>query len=777
MRSPLLQRFKRKRNLASEQWPVSRKLSALTRAQFVAWGVITTVSIVTASDGHGKPTVVVPLVTLLAALAAGWRATNDREDRRFWVLVSISMALSFLGFATFSTTLDSNAQAAVLPNVLFLLSYPCVIGAQILLVRRRTIRKGVGHWLDGVMCGAAFGCVMVTLVGPRLLADASGRGTWWTFLTFAFPALDVVLAACAVVLFAHLGWRFHRQMACLAAVALLLVLADTIPLVEAAYHVHIGVGPEAVVLAYAILILSTRFDGLSVLRSDDSNDTGRALVGPWLSAGVAGAVLVLNQSRLPGIALGLAAVTFFVAFSRLSLALREVRELERSRREARTDDLTGLPNRRALAERLEGLRHLDGNAEQQSAAVAIMDLDSFKEVNDTLGHEAGDELLRAIAARLARTLSGRVGTSLFRLGGDEFACVISPADEVERIALAMRAATASPIELRGVRIQQEISIGVALYPRDATESSDLLRMADSTMYRAKAARVGFLLYQHTNDRDRSHLELTAAVRKAIERRTIELHFQPQVIVQADDHANVARCSPHGLEALLRLTTPKGPISPPTVVHICEQIAMMEQLTDLVLDKALAEQRRLSRNGHHLVMSVNVSAQDISSENLFKRVDSALRRHNVDPHLVCLEVTEEALLKNEHSVVRTVNDLRRLGVRVSMDDFGVGFSSLTNLRNLAVDELKIDRSFIQDLVAGTRTAALVETMVDMAARLGAVVVAEGVETHEEAKAVYGLGVRLCQGYFYGRPMNSHNLDAWLEKRRPWLPANVSAASSH
>ncbi len=777
MRSPLLSRARRRRNLAPARLPISRKLYALSRAQFGAWGVITIICVVAAGDGQGKPTVVVPAVTLLASIAAGWRATNDREDRHFWALVSLSMALSFFGFATFSTTLDSDAQAAVLPNVLFLLSYPCVIGAQIQLVRRRTVRKGVGHWLDGVMCGAAFGCVMVTLVGPRLLADASGRGTWWTFLTFAFPALDVVLAACAVVLFSHLGWRFHRQVAGLATVAVLLVLADTIPLVEAAYNIHIGVGPQLVVLAYAILILATRFDGLSVLRSDDSNDTGRALVGPWLSAGVAGAVLVLNQSRLPAIALGLAAVTFFVAFARLSLALREVRELERSRREARTDELTGLPNRRALAERLEGLRHLDGSVEPQSTAVAVMDLDGFKEVNDTLGHEAGDELLRAIAARLAHTLSGRVGTSLFRLGGDEFACVISPADEVERIALAMRAATASPIELRGVRIQQEISIGVALYPGDATESSDLLRMADSTMYRAKAARVGFLLYQHTNDRDRSHLELTAVVREAIERRTVELHFQPQVIVEADENGNVERCSPHGMEALLRLTTPTGPISPPTVVHICEQIGMMEQLTDLVLDKALAEQRRLGRHGHHLVMSVNVSAQDISSENLFKRVDSALRCHNVDPHLVCLEVTEEALLKNEQSVVRTVNDLRRLGVRVSMDDFGVGFSSLTNLRNLAVDELKIDRSFIQDLVPGTRTAALVETIVDMAARLGAVVVAEGVETHDEAKAVYQLGVRVCQGYFYGRPMNSRKLEAWLEERRLRLPVNASAASSH
>ena len=777
MRSPLPPRVKRGRSVGSVRLPVIRKRFALSWAQFGGWAVITTVCVATAGDGQGKPTIVVPAVTLLAALAAGWRATKDSEDRQFWVLVSLSMALSFFGFATFSTTLDTDAQAAVLPNVLFLLSYPCVIGAQILLVRRRTVRRGVGHWLDGVMCGAAFGCVMVTLVGPRLLADARGRGTWWTFLTFAFPALDVVLAACAVVLFSHLGWRFHRQIAALATAAVLLALADTVPLVEAAYDVHIGVGPQVVVLAYAVLILATRFDGLSVLRSDDSNDTARALVGPWLSAGVAGAVLVLNQSRLPAIALGLAAVTFFVAFVRLSLALREVEELERSRREARTDELTGLPNRRALAERLEGLRHLDGNDQPQSTAVAIMDLDGFKEVNDTLGHEAGDELLRAIAARLARTLSGRVGTSLFRLGGDEFACVISPADEVERIAVAMRAATASPIELRGVRIQQEISIGVAIYPDDATESSDLLRMADSTMYRAKAARVGFLLYQHTNDRDRSHLELTAAVREAIERRTIELYFQPQVIIEADDNGNVERCSPHGLEALLRLTTPKGPIAPPTVVHICEQIGMMEQLTDLVLDKALAEQRRLSRHGHHLVMSVNVSAQDISSENLFKRVDSALRRHNVDPHLVCLEVTEEALLKNEHNVVRTVNDLRRLGVRVSMDDFGVGFSSLTNLRNLAVDELKIDRSFIQDLMLATRTAALVETIVDMAARLGAVVVAEGVETHDEAKAVYRLGVRVCQGYFYGRPMDSHNLDAWLDERRTWLPANVSTASLH
>ena len=169
MRRPLPPRTKHARNLGSVRLPVSRNLYALSRAQFGAWAVITAVCVATAGDGQGKPTMVVPAVTLLAALAAGWRATNDRDDRQFWVLVSLSMTLSFFGFATFSTTLDTNAQAAVLPNVLFLLSYPCVIGAQILLVRRRTVRRGVGHWLDGVMCGAAFGCVMVTWVGPRLL--------------------------------------------------------------------------------------------------------------------------------------------------------------------------------------------------------------------------------------------------------------------------------------------------------------------------------------------------------------------------------------------------------------------------------------------------------------------------------------------------------------------------------------------------------------------------------------------------------------------------------
>ena len=716
----------------------------------LAFAMLSLACVSTASDSHGAPSITVGVVAVLTITSCVVRARHDRAEWRTWYLATGGIASAT---GAYGALLAGQGPSAVLPNLLFLMSFPLVIMAVFLLVRRRSVRRGVGHWLDGLTIGAAFGCVLLTMFGINFLADARGKGPWRAFLVFAYPTLDVAFAASVVVALAQVGLRVSPQLRAMLAASCLLIAADLVPLFEETNGRPIGIAPNLVVAAYLCVIIATRLVTAAVVGDEETNQPIRALMVPWFATAMAFFVLIGRSPALPIVTDGLAALTLVAALSRMSLAYREIRRLERSRREARTDDLTALPNRRALREDLERVVMTTS-----PASVFIMDLDGFKEVNDTMGHDAGDELLSALATRLnavAESFSAR----LFRLGGDEFASVIDDVDDdnLKMFAESLRLASAEPIVIHGVRMRQNMSVGGARFPSDAAGPSELLRLADTAMYRAKSSHSGFAMHDLAQLGRSDHLELTAEVRDAVERGAIDVYFQPQI--------RLADLGPHGVEALLRVTIASGPVPAPHVIEICEQVGLLEHLTDLVLERSLSELRNWMAMGHRLIVSINVSARDIASGRLVARVAGALQRHRVDPTLVCLEFTEEALFGNTIQVLGTVSGLRSLGVKISLDDFGVGFSSLSNLRSIHVDDLKIDRSFVTELVGTTvgneRTRALVDSMVTMAAKLGAVVIAEGVETAAEAEQVVAAGIPVAQGYLFGRPMPVDAVTAWLD----------------
>jgi diguanylate cyclase (GGDEF)-like protein len=422
------------------------------------------------------------------------------------------------------------------------------------------------------------------------------------------------------------------------------------------------------------------------------------------------------------------------------------------------DALTGLANRKRLIEQMAAAGE---EAERTGAAVALclLDLDRFKEINDTLGHHTGDRLLEIAASRLARAV--RPEDTVARLGGDEFAVLLTgvagPADAFEA-AERIRAVLSEPFHLDGMALQVETSIGVALHPDHTDSVPRLLQLADVAMYQAKEERTGVELYRqerdiHTPDR----LDLLGSVRRAIENDELEMHFQPAVSVPAGWPAG----RPVSIEALVRWNHPeRGLIFPDVFLDLVEQSGLMRQLTHLVLAKSLAQAAGWWHAGIAVPVAVNVSVRDLSDAKFADVVAGLLREHDLPARALKLEITEHVLMADPGRMTHALESIGRLGVDLSLDDFGTGYSSLVHLKRLPVSELKVDRSFVQRMTSDPDDAAIVRSIVDLAHSLGLRVVAEGVETIESWHALAALGCDLAQGYLISRPVPGDEVVRWL-----------------
>jgi diguanylate cyclase len=734
-----------------------RPMRALSAAVFI---VVSLVVLRFAADDSGQPTGALLVPLLMALYSCARRARWRERDRFVFLFAAGSIVCAISGFAAAAIRPTQGAPtSAVVPNLFFLSSYPFAGLAVVAMIRARTVRRDIGHWLDGVLAAMTFGCLALSLFADEIAVAVADMSSREAAMYMAYPVLDAAVFGCMMMLIAQLGWRAGRLNVTMATAMMLVVVGDVVPLVEQRFGLAPGLAPRAFAAGYLLMFVGSLLKRPGSIVTDETNSPRRAMFGPWVSIAAATPLLLLRPTVAQHFAVAIGFVTVIAAMLRLSLAYRETRELHHTRREARTDELTSLPNRRALRERLDSLDVKDG-----PTSVLMMDLDGFKEVNDTLGHDAGDELLRTISARLHRTLRSRgLDGSLFRLGGDEFACVLPSSLASDRLIETLRESILAPISIHGVPIRQDVSIGAATFPTDAVTGNDLLRLADAAMYRAKHDRIGFALHRPDSSNGRDQLALAAGIRDAVERGAIDVHFQPQIELATGDLC--------GWEALLRLTLPSGPVSPMTVVKVCEQTGQLTRLTDLVLDRVLAEVSGRIGQHRNQPVSVNVGVKDMAGGDLLRRVEHALRRHDVSAQMLRLEMTEEALLGESTAVAATLDGLRRIGVCVSMDDFGVGFSSLTNLQGIVVDEIKIDQSFVARLHDGPRTAAIVETVVDLGRRLGATVVAEGIETEDQLIELRRLGVAVGQGYFIGRPMSAAAAAKWVSPSQANL---VSAA---
>jgi diguanylate cyclase (GGDEF)-like protein len=439
--------------------------------------------------------------------------------------------------------------------------------------------------------------------------------------------------------------------------------------------------------------------------------------------------------------------------------------------EATRDPLTGIANRRVLHAELANAVTA---AEQSGATVGLLliDLDHFKDINDTLGHHSGDTILCAIAARLARAVAG--SDIVARLGGDEFAVVLrqlrDPGD-AETVANRLLAILAEVVEYEGLHLAIGGSVGIACYPQDGRTSEDLLRLADTALYQAKEQRGSASRYRSDRD-DNSvgRITLAAELREAITARQFVLHFQAQV--------DLASGRVVGTEALARWRHPiRGLLGPDQFIDLVEKSGSVHEFALLILDTAIAEAALWHRHGAGVPVSVNLSARNLLDPRLPGDVAGLLMQHGLPPDHLILELTETTMISDAAEVEAVLARLRRVGVQLSVDDFGTGYSSLAFLQRVAVNEIKIDRSFVSAMTTSESDAAIVRATIELAHGLGVRVVAEGVETLDHVTALRALGCDVAQGWHYGKPAPGPHLRvAWLGFDQP-EPRSRSAAVRH
>ena len=438
---------------------------------------------------------------------------------------------------------------------------------------------------------------------------------------------------------------------------------------------------------------------------------------------------------------------FLLLYRIVARASRKLRiTAEENRHQALHDPLTGLPNRRSLYERLDEVVAAD-----RPGALLVADLDGFKELNDTLGHGAGDEVLSQLGPRVTAALPD--AALLARIGGDEFA-VVTVTDDPAEVAERFRAALDEPFVVDGITLSVQASVGIARFPVHGSDAQTLVQRADIAMYQAKAQKCGSLEYSPQRDgHSRTKLALAGELRRAISDGELVVHYQPK--------ADLERGEVISVEALVRWKHPElGLLPPGDFVPMAEQTGQIRPLTLYVLDTAAAQAREWSSSGLSLKVAVNLAMANLIDSQLPEDVAALLAKHRLPPSLLILEITENVVMGDPARTLAILERLRGLGVGLSLDDFGTGHSSLAYLRELHVDELKIDRSFVTDMIRDEQNAAIVRSTVDLAHAVGVRVVAEGVEDADTLFELKAMGADEVQGFYLSPAVPAMEITAML-----------------
>jgi diguanylate cyclase (GGDEF)-like protein len=437
---------------------------------------------------------------------------------------------------------------------------------------------------------------------------------------------------------------------------------------------------------------------------------------------------------------------------REAIAAREEQILKLAYR----DPLSDLPNRALFNDRL---RVAIEGARRQGAplAVLLMDLDRFKYINDTLGHHIGDLVLQQVAKRLAALV--RKSDTTARLGGDEFAMLLVSAgvDQARGVAQKVVAALEAPITIGQTSLDVRASVGIAGFPMHGEDADTLMRHGDAAMYAAKRGNTGLAVYDaRLHEKREEQLSLLSELRQAIDQNELKLLYQPKV--------ELASARVTGVEALVRWAHPvKGMIPPDRFIPFAEQTGFIKTVTAWVLDAAVRQGAAWRAAGRPTRISVNISAQDLLNPELEELLDGALERHALPPELLCLEITESGVMRDPARAIEVLKRVQRLGVGRAIDDFGTGYSSLSYVKQLSVDELKIDRSFLRSIVTDVKDRAIVLSTIELAHNLGLGVVAEGVEEQAAADLLLHLGCDEIQGWLVAKPLEPAALETWLAAR--------------
>jgi diguanylate cyclase (GGDEF)-like protein len=695
-------------------------------------------------------------VYILVGVIVCWRAVRTTESRKSWMIFAFGISIYGLGNVLWAAWIEHlpNPPIPSICDGMWLTLYPCCYLGIVGLARLRERRVPARMWLDGIVAGLGIAAIGAAIVVRPVLATVSG-GTAAAITEMAYPLCDLLLAALVVGVLALRGWRLDRMWGMLGAGFLALAAADCLYALQVA---HGASAPSALTnLTYDIgvmLLALAAWQPGAAIETDTVPSSAVLAIPAAFTMSALGLLIYDHFSRLDPIALTLAMLTMLVAFARVALTFRDVHALAETRRQAMTDDLTLMPNRRHFLRCVrEGI--IASRATGESVALMIVDLDHFKELNDTLGHDAGDQLLRQVGERLNAVL--RASDTAARLGGDEFGVLLSDSSDganAELVAEKILKAIAQPFPIKSVGLRVTASIGIALFPEHAENEEQLMQHADVAMYEAKAAQSGYACY--ARERDKHSLErltLAGELSHALENGEIEAYFQPK--------ADAGSRRIVGVEALVRWQHPtRGLISPAEFVTVAEQAGLGRALTRRMLDLALKQARIWRDEGFELHVAVNTTVADLQDTQFPAEVAATLEAHGLPPEVLVLEVTENMVLADPVRVGDVLAQLGELGLGLSLDDFGTGFSSLTHLKSLPVGEVKIDRSFVGRMTTDPVDAAIVQATIQLAHSIGIRVVAEGIEDQVTWSSLVANRCELVQGYALSRPLPAIDLDTLL-----------------
>jgi len=731
---------------------------------YVAWAVLGSLENIPARDIVLYNVILLLVVALLVA-----HAIASRNDRWAWMLMAIGVLCWTVGNYAF-TAITSHLAEPNPPSVgewLYLAFYPFALASIVLLLRQRFPRPTSRVVLDGLLVALTVAAIMA-LPGVAVydMSALESETAGWPEIVFAIatPAGDLLLTSMLITLLGLLVWKAEPMWWLLTGAAATLWVCNTAwlldltngdPLIGALLDagwllafVAIGCGPW----------LRTRNWGYT--------PTGwRSATVPVVMTTIAFGLL-LNAALVPAPRLDiyLASAAIVVGLTRMAQSLSDSSRQAEMSRQLYIDDLTGLANRRMLNSELnESVEDFKSGP----AALLILDLDAFKDVNDLLGHSAGDEVLCEVAPRLASVL--RSTDTVARLGGDEFAILLrgTGLEGAKAVAERINIEFQRPFEVGGIELAADVSIGIALSPEHASTSEELLCAADLAMYRAKNRKLEFAVFDPALDRtERNRVRLIQQLRVGLRAEELTCDFQPKLDLASGKVTSV--------EALVRWDHPdRGRLLPDQFLPQAEQAGLMSALAHRVIDVSLAAVSRWNSQGIRLSAAVNLSATNLLDPTLTQTIVELLERHGLRGNSLTLEITETTLMTEPDNAREVVAGLRGLGVTFSVDDYGTGFSSLSQVRNVSAGELKIDRSFISELSVNADSLAIVRTTVELAHELGMRVVAEGVESEADLNILRAIGCDIAQGYVICRPVPADLLEVWIRSRTGTMVPTMSA----
>lgn len=712
-----------------------------------------------------------------ATLAAGRRAwLVHGRARTSWLLMTAAFGAASLGEAIWSWYELVLHQESPFPSVadIAYLSFP-VLALVALLFRPTTVLAGQGRLrgvLDGLLvAGSLFSISWVTALGPTFAAG--GGSPLELALSVAYPISDLVVLTTVLVVVTQTPGRLG--LALLAGGMALQAVSDSAYTYLAATGSYqtgslIDLGYFA---AYLLMIEAALRDQPGELSPEERGTSWWATLLPYVPVALAVGIAVWQLrpgGASPTLVVGAGVVVVLLVRQLMTVVdnRRLVQRVLESQRQlthqAFHDSLTSLANRALFTDRVTHAVELHRRS-MRPVAVLLLDLDDFKSVNDSLGHAAGDELLVRVAERLRAAT--RAGDTVARLGGDEFAVLVE--DDGDPVELAQRILSAldRPVALLGRELPVHASIGIAPLSADAAPqaAADLLKQADMAMYAAKQAGKGtVMLYQEGMTDASDELDLRADVTRAVATESIDVHFQPLFTPDG---------SLLGFEALSRWTRDGKLVPPDRFIPAAERAGVLRTLDELVLQRTLALLATGLDHPQELFVTVNTGVEQLTDPGLPEQLARLLARHGLAPHQLVLEVPEKRLYTDPLATGAILLALRRLGVRLALDDFGVGYSSLARLQEMPPDIIKIDRCFVSPLGRPGTSSVLLAAMIDLAHRTGAVVIAEGVERPEQLAELGRLGCDAVQGFLLGHPMPAAEATVF-SRRRPVLAPRAQPA---